>query len=257
MSVNNLNSTPTSILGFGILRRSTSCIHAVVPLQGGGDAHAFQDIKFTDSYGSEEKKEWIGSASVVLRGFALEYETELHNALKRVVVHASFRHMETPGGYPMSVAMTNCGSYGWIADRSGYRYDAKDPLTGKHWPEMPESFLQLAKDAAAAAGFKNFVSDVCLVNQYEPGAKLSLHQDKDELDFNQPIVSVSLGVPAIFLFGGLMRKDKSTRIPLVHGDVVVWGGVDRLRYHGVLPLKEARHPFAGNHRINLTFRKAV
>jgi alkylated DNA repair protein (DNA oxidative demethylase) len=153
--------------------------------------------------------------------------------------------------------MTNCGSCGWVSDSSGYRYDAKDPLTGKRWPDMPESFFQLASNAAASAGFKNFVSDVCLVNRYEPGAKLSLHQDKDELDFNQPIISVSLGVPATFLFGGLKRKDKTVRIPLIHGDVVVWGGVDRLRYHGVLPLKEAWHPFAGNQRINLTFRKAA
>ena len=227
------------------------------PLRVGGDAHAFQDIKFTDSYSSEEKKEWIGSSSVVLRGFALTCESALHTVLDKVVTQSPFRHMITPGGFIMSVAMTNCGTYGWVSDRSSYRYDARDPLTGKHWPEMPESFLQLAKDAAATAGFKNFVSDVCLVNRYEPGAKLSLHQDKDELDFNQPIVSVSLGVPAIFLFGGLKRKDKPTRIPLVHGDVVVWGGPDRLRYHGVMPLKKNWYPFAGNRRINLTFRKAV
>lgn len=153
--------------------------------------------------------------------------------------------------------MTNCGSYGWVSDRSGYRYDAQDPLTGKHWPAMPDSFLTLAQQAAAAAGFENFISDVCLVNRYEPGAKLSLHQDKDELDYKQPIVSVSLGVPAVFLFGGLKRNDTPARISLKHGDVVVWGGADRLRYHGVMPLKENDHPFYGNCRINLTFRKAV
>jgi alkylated DNA repair protein (DNA oxidative demethylase) len=203
------------------------------------------------------KEEWIGSAAVVLRGFALDYEAAVSEGMVQVIQSAPFCHMVTPGGYTMSVAMTNCGSCGWVSDSSGYRYDAKDPLTGKRWPDMPESFFQLASNAAASAGFKNFVSDVCLVNRYEPGAKLSLHQDKDELDFNQPIISVSLGVPATFLFGGLKRKDKTVRIPLIHGDVVVWGGVDRLRYHGVLPLKEAWHPFAGNQRINLTFRKAV
>jgi len=164
--------------------------------------------------------------------------------------------MITPGGFTMSVAMTNCGSYGWVSGRGGYRYDPNDPLTGKSWPDMPESFFQLASNAAAAAGFDNFNSDVCLVNRYVPGARLSLHQDKDELDFNQPIVSVSLGLPAIFLFGGLKRKDKPVRVPLAHGDVVVWGGADRMRYHGIMPLKENHHPVFGNQRINLTFRKA-
>jgi alkylated DNA repair protein (DNA oxidative demethylase) len=209
-----------------------------------------------DSYASEENKEWIASASVVLRGFALSCESVLHTDLHKIISTAPFRHMITPGGFTMSVAMTNCGSYGWVSGRGGYRYDPNDPLTGKPWPEMPESFLTLAKNAAATAGFDNFISDVCLVNRYEPGAKLSLHQDKDELDFNQPIVSVSLGVPAVFLFGGMKRKDRPVRVPLAHGDVVVWGGADRMRYHGIMPLKENHHPVFGNRRINLTFRKA-
>ena len=218
--------------------------------------YAVQNLEYTDTQLSAMEKKWIASASVVLRGFAVAQEIALKTALDRFVVQTPFRHMVTPNGYTMSVAMTNCGSYGWISDRNGYRYDANDPLTGRPWPEMPESFLELASSAAATAGFNNFISDVCLVNRYEPGAKLSLHQDKDELDFEQPIVSVSLGVPATFLFGGLKRKDNPERIPLEHGDVVVWGGIDRLRYHGVLPLKESQHPFAGNQRINLTFRKA-
>jgi len=243
MSVNNLNSTPTSILGSGFLLRSTDCIHAVVPLQGGGRYRSISE-------------EWLGSQAVVLRGYALAGETALYAALEKVIARAPLRHMVTPGGYTMSVAMTNCGTYGWVSDRSGYRYDPLDPLTGKPWPDMPESFFQLASNAAAAAGFDNFNSDVCLVNRYVPGARLSLHQDKDELDFNQPIVSVSLGLPAIFLFGGLKRKDKPVRVPLAHGDVVVWGGADRMRYHGIMPLKENHHPVFGNQRINLTFRKA-
>jgi alkylated DNA repair protein (DNA oxidative demethylase) len=165
--------------------------------------------------------------------------------------------MVTPGGFEMSVAMTNCGRLGWASDRKGYRYAPLDPLTGQRWPEMPDIFLKLAASAAAAAGFDAFVPDACLINRYAPGAKLSLHQDKDERDFRQPIVSVSLGVPAVFLFGGLKRSDKTRQVPLAHGDVVVWGGPDRLRYHGVLALKHGDHPLLGSHRINLTFRKAT
>ena len=156
----------------------------------------------------------------------------------------------------MSVALTNCGSLGWVTDRTGYRYDAADPETGKQWPAMPAAFLRLAHDAAAHAGFDGFVPDACLVNQYLPGARLTLHQDRNERDFSAPIVSVSLGVPAVFLFGGLKRSDRPSRVPLEHGDVVVWGGPDRLRYHGVQPLKAAHHYLLGEQRINLTFRKA-
>jgi alkylated DNA repair protein (DNA oxidative demethylase) len=164
--------------------------------------------------------------------------------------------MITPGGYRMSVAMTNCGPLGWVSDKTGYRYDVIDPVSGLKWPPMPESFLRLATAAASEAGFPGFAPDACLINRYEPGAKLSLHQDKDEQDFDQPIVSVSLGIPAVFLFGGLKRADKTMRISVTHGDVVVWGGPARLRYHGVMPLKESDHPLLGPQRINLTFRKA-
>jgi DNA oxidative demethylase len=202
------------------------------------------------------RKEELCPGAFVLHGFALRDETELLKAFHEVIARAPFRHMVTPGGFRMSVAMTNCGSLGWVTDRTGYRYDAIDPESGQPWPPMPDSFLKLAQDAAAAASFTGFVPDACLVNRYEAGAKLSLHQDKDERDFTAPIVSVSLGIPALFLFGGMNRADKTRRVPVSHGDVIVWGGPARLRYHGVLPLKEGQHPLLGGYRVNLTFRKA-
>ena len=199
----------------------------------------------------------FADAACLLRGFALQNESALLAALQSVTAKAPFRNMITPGGYKMSVEMTNCGSLGWITDRSGYRYDSIDPESGKRWPAMPEAFLDLAIHAAKEAGFPNFCPDACLVNRYQQGTKLSLHQDKDEKDFSQPIVSVSLGIPATFLFGGARRADKTERIALHHGDVVVWGGPARLRYHGVAPLKNAEHPLLGRVRINLTFRRAA
>jgi DNA oxidative demethylase len=204
----------------------------------------------------EPREQPLGPGAVLLRGFALPEESSLLAALSEVISHAPFRHMITPGGFRMSVGMSNCGSLGWVSDRSGYRYDAVDPLSGLRWPLMPKSFLTLASGAAEAAGFENFLPDACLINRYEPGAKLSLHQDKDEQDLTQPIVSVSLGIPAVFLFGGLTRSGKTIRINLTHGDVAVWGGPARLRYHGITPIKDATHPLLGPYRINLTFRKA-
>jgi alkylated DNA repair protein (DNA oxidative demethylase) len=198
----------------------------------------------------------LAPGAVVLCGFATPFERGLLDGLRDVVAEAPLRHMVTPGGFRMSVAMANCGSLGWVTDKAGYRYDAVDPESGKRWPRMPASFLELAKEAAAHAGFPSFMPDACLINRYEPGARLSLHQDRNERDFLQPVVSVSLGIPAIFLFGGLKRADKALRVPLEHGDVVVWGGPARLRYHGVAPLKGAHHPSLGGQRINLTFRKA-
>ena len=156
----------------------------------------------------------------------------------------------------MSVAMSNCGDLGWVSDRSGYRYDTVDPESGKRWPVMPGSLLALARLAAARAGFSGFEPDACLVNRYEPGARLTLHQDRNERDFSEPIVSVSLGLPAMFLFGGPKRSDKTVRVPLVHGDVVVWGGAARLHHHGVLAIKDGMHALTGAFRINLTFRRA-
>ncbi|KAA0983392.1 DNA oxidative demethylase AlkB [Pseudomonas sp. ANT_J28] len=198
----------------------------------------------------------IGEQSCVLRGFALPWLDQLLPALDAVLAAAPFRQMITPGGFTMSVALSSCGALGWTTDRSGYRYTRHDPLTGKPWPKMPEVFFELAQAAAREAGFADFMPDSCLINRYAPGAKMSLHQDKDEVSYAAPIVSVSLGLPAMFLFGGFERSDKSQRVPLFHGDIVVWGGVDRLRYHGVLPIKDGQHPRLGEQRINFTFRTA-
>jgi alkylated DNA repair protein (DNA oxidative demethylase) len=198
----------------------------------------------------------LGPGTAILSGFALGVEAGLVSGLKAVVEHAHLRHMVTPGGFRMSVAMTNCGRLGWVTDRTGYRYDEMDPGTGLRWPPMPAVFARLAAGAAQEAGFPLFQPDACLINRYEPGARLSLHQDKNERDFDQPIVSVSLGLPAVFQFGGLKRSDKTIGIQLIHGDVIVWGGPARLRYHSIAPLKEGKHPLLGGYRYNLTFRKA-
>jgi len=200
-------------------------------------------------------REAMAEGAVLLRGFARPFEAELLPALRAIVKQAPVRHLITPGGHRMSVAMTNCGSVGWVSDATGYRYDAIDPESGEPWPAMPTVLRRLAADAADDAGFKDFAPEACLINRYVPGAKLSLHQDKDELDFAAPIVSVSLGLPAIFLFGGAKRADKPNRYRLEHGDVVVWGGPSRLFFHGVAPLAEGEHVVMGRQRINLTFRK--
>ena len=204
----------------------------------------------------QPRHEPIGEQSCVLRGFALPWLDRLLPALDAVLTAAPFRQMVTPGGFTMSVALSSCGTLGWTTDRSGYRYARNDPQTGQPWPEMPDVFLQLAQAAAQAAGFTDFIPDSCLINRYVPGSKMSLHQDKDEKSYAAPIVSVSLGLPAMFLFGGFARADKSQRVPLLHGDIVVWGGVDRLRYHGVLPIKDGQHSRLGEQRINFTFRTA-
>lgn len=198
----------------------------------------------------------LGPRAWLLRGYALPHVPRLLPALRGIERRAPFRHMTTPGGFTMAVAMSNCGRLGWITDRRGYRYADTDPVTGLRWPALPAAFRALARDAAAAAGFAGFEPDACLINRYVPGTRLSLHQDRDERDFAAPIVSVSLGMPAVFLFGGHVRSERPARVPLQHGDVVVWGGEDRLRYHGVMPLKHEPHPLLGATRINLTFRKA-
>ncbi|MVW78771.1 DNA oxidative demethylase AlkB [Bordetella sp. 02P26C-1] len=198
----------------------------------------------------------LAPQAVVLRGFALPDEGRLLRELAQVWEQAPPRHMVTPGGYRMSAALTNCGTLGWTTDERGYRYTRHDPLTGQPWPALPASFMALAQRAAQAAGFPDFQPDACLINRYLPGARMSLHQDKNERDFRFPIASVSLGIPAIFLFGGMKRSDAVQRVALQHGDVAVWGGADRLRYHGVAPLKDATHPSLGAVRVNLTFRRA-
>lgn len=198
----------------------------------------------------------LAPGAVLLPGFALADEIAVLAGIDAVAAAAPFRHLETPGGYRMSVAMTNCGPLGWVSDRRGYRYDAIDPASGRPWPAMPAAFGALAARAAEAAGFARFAPDACLVNRYEPGSRLTLHQDRNERDFDAPIVSVSLGLPAVFLFGGDTRGGRPLRVPLRHGDVVVWGGPARLRFHGVAPIGDGWHARLGACRINLTFRRA-
>jgi DNA oxidative demethylase len=200
-------------------------------------------------------QEAMAEGAVLLRGFAIPVETDLIAALRAIVEQAPFRYMMTPGGHQMSVAMTNCGRVGWVTDRTGYRYDTNDPEAGQPWPAMPPAFRELAGRAASRAGFTGFSPDACLINRYQPGARMSQHQDKDELDLAAPIVSVSLGLPAIFLFGGLKRSDKPNRFRLQHGDIAVWGGPARLAFHGVAPLADGEQAVLGRQRINLTFRK--
>lgn len=199
--------------------------------------------------------ETLAPGAVVLHGFARDAGPELLNAVQTISAEAPFRHLITPGGLRMSVAMTNCGERGWVSDRTGYRYDAVDPESGRPWPAMPAVFRSLAEHAAEAAGYPGFAPDACLINRYLPGTRLSLHQDRDELDLRAPIVSVSLGLPAVFLWGGLRRADRPGRFRLAHGDVVVWGGPSRLAFHGIAPLADGDHALTGSERINLTFRK--
>lgn len=196
----------------------------------------------------------IAPGAVLLHGFAREGDTALLQAIESVIAQAPLRHLQTPGGYTMSVAMSNCGPLGWVSSASGYRYAACDPLSGQPWPDMPAVLMALAQRAAARAGYANFQPDACLINEYVPGAKLSLHQDKDEKDLRAPIVSLSMGLPAVFLFGTSSRKDRPQRYRLVHGDVVVWGGPSRLAYHGVSALADGEHALLGRRRLNLTFR---
>lgn len=200
--------------------------------------------------------EIIDEGAMLLRGFALKEDEVLLAAIETILARSPFRHLQTPGGKFMSVAMTNCGEAGWHSDRRGYRYTILDPLSGQKWPPMPECFSALAAQAAVKANFPPLAPDVCLINCYQPGASMSLHQDRDEGDFSQPIVSISLGLPAIFLWGGKARGDRPKRYELFHGDVVVWGGPSRLNYHGVMKLKPGQHGKLGEQRYNLTFRQA-
>jgi DNA oxidative demethylase len=204
-----------------------------------------------------ERVEPLGERAVILRGFAGDRLPALLAAIDEITAASPFRNMITPGGFRMSVAMTNCGRAGWVTDRRGYRYDLVDPMTGRAWPPMPVPFRELAASAAAAAGFAGFEPDACLINLYAPGTRLSLHRDENERDLAAPIVSVSLGLPAVFLFGGNSRSDRPRRVRLQSGDVVVWGGPSRLVYHGVAPLPDGEDPLTGRRRINLTFRKAL
>jgi|SRR5579859_170899 len=199
----------------------------------------------------------LADGAILLRGLALPHEAELLDAIEVITKVSPFRNMVTPGGFTMSVAMSNCGAAGWVTDRKGYRYTATDPETGHPWPPMPDVFRALAVEAATRAGYAGFEPDACLINRYEPGARMTLHQDKNERDYAAPIVSVSLGLPATFLFGGKERGDKTLKVPLAHGDVVVWGGPSRMNFHGVNTVADGVHPLAGRRRLNLTFRRAL
>lgn len=214
------------------------------------------DLFADDALQQPAGREQIGAESYVLRGHALPWIDRLLPELRRILAQSPFRKMTTPGGFTMSAALSSCGELGWTTDTRGYRYSPLDPRNQQPWPALPEALRQLAVQAAAEAGFHDFAPDACLINRYVPGAKMSLHQDKNEHRYDAPVVSVSLGLPAIFLFGGHERGDKTQKISLFHGDVVVWGGVDRLRFHGVMPIKEGTHPLMGPQRINLTFRTA-
>ncbi len=209
-----------------------------------------------DDLAPDRATEHLMDGALVIRQFALPNAESLMEGIEKVTSEAPFRHMKTPGGHSMSAAMSCCGNLGWVTDRQGYRYQSEDPESGRPWPAMPAVFRELAISAADTAGFEGFEPDACLINRYQPGAKMGLHQDKDEEDFSQPIVSVSLGLPIVFQFGGLKRSERPMRVPLGHGDVVVWGGPARMRYHGVLTLKAGEHPLTGGYRYNLTFRRA-
>ena len=210
----------------------------------------------TDLFADERKAILLDEGAMLLGGFALEQGDTLIAHIASTAKAAPFRHLVTPGGKTMSVAMTNAGRLGWVSDRRGYRYEPIDPLSGQPWPAMPEAFARLAQAAAAQAGYANFRPDACLINRYAPGSRLTLHQDRDEGNYDWPIVSVSLGVPATFLWGGKTRSDKIRRIALQHGDAVVWGGQSRLNFHGISDMKPGEHPLTGDLRYNLTFRKA-
>lgn len=199
----------------------------------------------------------LAENAVILRGYTTDFAADLIESIEEIITQAPLRQMQTPNGYTMSVRTTSCGVLGWVSDAKGYRYERIDPSTGQHWPTMPQTFLELANKAAIEAGFNEFTPDSCLINSYEAGAKLSLHQDKNERDFSAPIVSVSLGLPAVFLFGGNQRSERPQRYRLEHGDVAVWGGVSRLAFHGIEPLIDGTHPLTGKQRINLTFRKVM
>ena len=214
------------------------------------DLFAEQDLQ------QPARVERISDQAFALRGFALPKAKELLAALDSVLLQAPLRQMQTPGGYTMSARLSSCGALGWTTDRDGYHYSPLDPLSARPWPAMPGVFLALAAAAASSAGFSGFVPDSCLINAYAPGAKMSLHQDKNERCHTAPIVSISLGLPAIFQFGGFERSDPTQRIALLHGDIMVWGGVDRLRYHGVMPIKPGHHSLLGEQRINITLRQA-
>ncbi len=213
-------------------------------------------MQTADLFADVRRSVTFASDAILHPGFALPHEAALLDALRAVLAAAPLRTWQTPGGHCMSATKSNCGEYGWVSDRKGYRYTTHDPDSGELWPAMPAIFTQVAGAAAHASGFPNFHADGCLINGYERGAKLSLHQDSDEKDVAAPVVAISLGLPATFIFGGITRAAPTVKVPLQHGDVVCWGGASRLAFHGIAPLKAGSHPTLGSIRISLTFRKA-
>jgi DNA oxidative demethylase len=204
---------------------------------------------------TEDLQTALAPGALLMRGFGRAGDVDILQAVESVIAQAPLRHLQTPGGYTMSIQTTRCGSMGWVSEPGGYRYAASNPGTQQPWPTMPPCLLDFAVRAATEAGYPDFVPDSCMINQYLPGTKLGLHQDRDERDLRAPVVSLSLGLPAIFLFGGLQRAGKTQRYRLAHGDVVVWGGPSRLAFHGVLPVAEGDHALLGRRRVNVTFRK--
>jgi len=199
----------------------------------------------------------LAPGALLLRGAAEACATDLLSQIEGVIMVSPLRTVVTPMGKSMSVEMTNCGDVGWVSDRTGYRYETIDPLTNLSWPAIPALFAQLANGVAEQAGFPEFHPDACLINRYAMGSKMGLHQDRDEQDFAQPIVSVSLGLPITFNFGGGTRTSPTTKTELRHGDVVVFGGQSRLAFHGVGTLRRGQHSLTGPYRFNLTFRRAI
>jgi alkylated DNA repair protein (DNA oxidative demethylase) len=202
---------------------------------------------------TEPTYEEIAPGAALMRGLALADDRELFEAVERVIFSAPLRQMMTAGGQRMSIMGTDCGAVRWIADK----YVGHDPLRPRRWPPMPPILNAFAIRCATRAGFPDFRPDACHVNRYQAGNRLGLHQDRNECDLTQPIVSVSFGLECVFLFGGLERGDPARHILLEHGDVIVWGGPSRMRFHGVQPLKPGSHPLTGPYRINLTFRKVA
>ncbi|THJ30850.1 DNA oxidative demethylase AlkB [Lampropedia aestuarii] len=209
---------------------------------------------FADS--PEEQRVALGPQAVVLRQKASPLAAELVARIEDVLQHSPLYQMATPGGKPLSVRTTSCGTHGWSSDPTGYSYVRHHPLTDQAWPEIPAAWSALATEAAQEAGFAQFAPDTCLINQYGLDSKMALHQDRSEQDLRQPVVSISLGMSALFLWGGMQRSDKPAHVLLHHGDMVVWGGVDRLRFHGIKHLTGAPHPQLGAMRYNLTLRRA-
>lgn len=198
----------------------------------------------------------LAEGAMVLRRFATPVVVALMEGVEAVVAQSPLRRLIVPNGRPMRIEMTNCGLVGWVNIDGRYRYSRVDPLTGRSWPGMPATFRRIAGAAASAAGYPDFQPAVCIINRYAVGADLQMHQDRDDTQDRQPVVSVSLGLPAIFHFGGQGRGEKPLTIPLDDGDVVVWGGASRMHRHGVAPVAPGVHPRTGAYRYNLTFRTA-